>query len=107
MQPAIARPAAFEKDVIEHNIHDHRTEQGEAERNETRADKQEQTAHDLEQCDGINISAADERSDERAGLAFQWRHRNEVQESVGPEDGEHEPEQDANDVDGVFHRFIY
>ena len=35
--------------------------------------------------------------------AFHWRHRNEVQERVGPEDGEHEPEQDSDDDDGVFH----
>ena len=69
-----------------------------------RSDEQEQTADDLENGDDVNVTAVDERSDERAGVAFHGRHRNEVQKGVGPEDGEHEPEQDSGDDDGVFHR---
>src|SRR5438874_9610786 len=31
---------------------------------------------------------------------------NKVQEGVGPEDSEHEPEKDSHDDDGVFHNFL-
>jgi hypothetical protein len=61
--------ARIEKDVIEHDVHDHRAEQRKPERDEAGPDKQKQTADDLEQCDDVNIAAADECSDERASLA--------------------------------------
>src|SRR5439155_25863691 len=90
-------------DVIHHDVHDDRAEQREAERDEA-ADEQEQTAYDLQHGDSVDVAADDERSDERAGLALQWRGRNEVQEGVGPEDDDHDPEEDSGDEDGVFHR---
>src|SRR5207249_497685 len=94
--------ARIKKDVIEHDVHDHRAEDGEAERNEA-PDEQEQTADDLNAGDGVNVAAAKERADELAGQTLHWRHRNKVQEGVGPEDSEHEPEKDSHDDDSVFH----
>jgi hypothetical protein len=62
-----------------------------------------QTAEDLEPGDGIDVATVDKRSDERTSVALHGRHRNEVEEAVGPEDCKHEPEQESNDDDGVFH----
>jgi hypothetical protein len=93
----------IEEDVIEHDVHDHRAEHGQAERNQAPANEQEQTADDLKRSDSVNVAAAEERPNERASLALHGRHWNEVEERVGPEDGEHEPEQDPGDDDGVFH----
>ena len=91
--------------MIEHYVDDHRTEQGESQRNEAGADEQALSADDLKTSDDVNVTAAGERSDERAPLAFQLRHRaHEVQKAVGPEDDEDETEKDTRDVDGVFHR---
>src|SRR5437762_10286365 len=94
--------ARIKKDVIEHDVHDHRAEEGQAERNKA-SDEQEQTAADLNTCDGVNVATAKECADELAGQTLHWRHRNEVKEGVGPEDSEHDPEQDSHDADGVFH----
>ncbi len=58
--------ARIKKDVIEHDVHDHRDEQGEPERNEA-PDEQKQTADDLNAGDGVNVAAAKERADELAG----------------------------------------
>ncbi len=93
----------IEKNVIEHDVHDYRAEHGQAERDET-PNEQKQTAHDLKNGDGVYVAAVDERSDKRASLALRWRHRNEVQKGVGPQDDEDDPEQDSGDDDGVFHR---
>ena len=93
----------IEKNVIEHDVHDYRAEQGQAERDET-PNEQKQTADDLKNGDGVYVAAVDERSDKRASLALHWRHRNEVQKGVGPQDDEDDPEQHSGDDDGVFHR---
>ena len=97
--------ARIKKDVIEHDVHDHRAEEGQAERNKA-SDEQEQTAADLNTCDGVNVATAKECADELAGQTLHWRHWNKVQEGIGPEDSEHEPEKDSHDDDGVFHNFL-
>src|SRR5437667_10788359 len=70
------------------------------------SDEQEQTAADLNTCDGVNVATAKECADELAGQTLHCRHWNKVQEGVGPEDSEHEPEKDSHDDDGVFHNFL-
>lgn len=97
--------ALIEKDVIEHDVDDDRAEEREAEWNEARSDEQTHSTGDLKDGDRINVAAADQRSDERAGLVRHGLRRNEMQEGVGPEDGEHEPEEDSDDDDDVFHRY--
>jgi hypothetical protein len=44
-----------------------------------RAYQQADTAEDLENRDGINEATLEECSHERAGLAWDFRHRNEVE----------------------------
>src|SRR5438874_11651746 len=44
----------IKKDVIEHDVYDHRPEQGEAKRDEAPSDEQEQTADYLERGNGVN-----------------------------------------------------
>src|SRR5204862_6443749 len=92
--------ARIKKDVIEHDVHDRRAEEGEAERNRA-SDEQEQTADDLNTCDGVNVATAKECADALARHSLHWRHRNEVQEGVGPEDSEREPEHESHDDDSV------
>jgi hypothetical protein len=61
--------APVEKDVIQHDVHDHGAEQGQAERNEAPADEQKQAADDLKDRDGINVAPPPMRGDAGA-LAF-------------------------------------
>jgi len=58
--------ARIKKDVIEDDVHDHRAEQGEAERDKA-SDEQEQTADDLNAGDGVNVAAGEKRAHELAG----------------------------------------
>jgi hypothetical protein len=56
--------ARIEKDVVKHDVHDHRAEQGESEWDETRPDEQKQTADNFEPCNDVNVAAV--RSEDAA-----------------------------------------
>jgi hypothetical protein len=97
----------IKKDVIEHDVHDYRTEEQEAGRGEARTDEQAKAAHDLQHRDHIYVAAAHQRSDESTGLALHFRNwPQKVKKSVGSENNEDEPEQDAGNNDDVFHGWL-
>jgi hypothetical protein len=88
--------------VKENDVHNDRAEDNEAERDPTEED--ESAAQDLEKEDDAKISGAGKSGAELfGGLARRWRHVDEMEESIQPEDDEGQPEQNARDDGDNFH----
>src|SRR5206468_2297754 len=78
--------------VKEIDIDDHRPEQQQPKRGEAPAEE-DQPTDDLQDRDDLEVAAGKHGAHECSGLAGWWRHRDEVQECIKPEDDEDEPEQ--------------
>ena len=90
------------EDVEAEDVHNHRAEQRETERN-VAANQENQSAKNLATGDDVEIVRGIHRSDEIARRAGHGRHFYEVQKGIRAEGGEHKSEQDAGDDGGDFH----
>jgi hypothetical protein len=91
------------EDVEAEDVHNHRAEQCEAERN-VAANQENQSAGDLAEPDDVHVMAFHERFAEVCRERWLlWRHRDEMQKDVRAENNEHQSKEDAGDDRGYFH----
>jgi hypothetical protein len=95
---------AVHEEMIDEDIHDHRSQQREPQRNMT-IHQQEGAANRLTGADKEYVVRLNENAYELSGKARRQHCRNEIQKRVQAEDKKDQAKQDAYDQDYDFHIF--